>query len=200
MTPVKPLFARPGELRLPPLALAKNSRHFIAFKDLLGAGPPPVPARPQREFLTAPSPLLQHSEPEAGRERRPCSVPVLDEAPPGPALNPESPLDPMLVVLALPSSPPAALVSEVTPRADFALAVEELVRRISWGGDRRSGTARIEFGAGGLEGGSIVVHALGRQIQVDLDLPAGFDGRALEQRLRERLEARGLEVTAFTAR
>jgi len=91
-------------------------------------------------------------------------------------------------------------VSEVTPRADFASAVEELVRRISWGGDRRSGTARIEFGAGALEGGSIVVQALGRQVEVVLEVPAGFDGRALEDRLRQRLAARGIELAAVTVR
>ncbi|HEV8248252.1 MAG TPA: hypothetical protein VGP93_20895 [Polyangiaceae bacterium] len=101
------------------------------------------------------------------------------------------------------SGSPALLsaTQQLTPRADFATGIEELVRRISWGGDRRSGTARIEFGAGSLRGAAVVVHASGgRRVSLELELPVGADAHGLERRLRERLELRGIEVTELTIR
>jgi hypothetical protein len=107
-------------------------------------------------------------------------------------------LDPLQLVLAAP--PHAAPSTSHAPRTDFVAAVEELVRRVSWGGDRRTGTARIELGGGTLAGGSILVHAQGKQVQVELELPPGIDGRELEARLSRRLAARGIEVAAITVR
>jgi hypothetical protein len=110
----------------------------------------------------------------------------------------EPTLDPMEIVLASPPTSPSP--THLTPRIDFVAAVEELVRRVSWGGDRRSGAARIELGGGALAGGSILVQTRGRQVQVEVELPPGADGRELEARLSQRLAARGLEVVVITMR
>jgi hypothetical protein len=72
--------------------------------------------------------------------------------------------------------------------------LEQLVRRLSWGGSGRRGSARIELGAGALEGGSVVVHVDGREVSLELDLPSGVSEAEWRQRLVTRLEARGLVV------
>jgi hypothetical protein len=191
--------------------LGKKKHPFMDFRESLrsglgaesapgGAGPL-APGKGVAETLTLGTPLAEGgatgvADPPA-LKRPAAAAAVLF---PDDGSGNQAQLDPLEIVLAVPATPAAPLASDFTPRADFATAVEELVRRISWGGDRRSGTARIELGNGSLEGGSILVQALGRQVQVELDLPAGFDGRALEQRLRERLAARGIEVAAFSLR
>jgi hypothetical protein len=109
-------------------------------------------------------------------------------------------LDPLTLALALPAAPGRMAAAELTPRADFANAVEELVRRIAWGGDRSSGTARIEFGSGRYRGGIILVHAEGRDVTVELELPSGADGAELGARLRTRLEEKGLSLTEVRIR
>jgi hypothetical protein len=109
-------------------------------------------------------------------------------------------LDPLTLALALPAAPRPAAGTELTPRADFANAVEELVRRIAWGGDRSSGTARIEFGSGRYRGGIILVRAEGRDVTVELELPSGADGAELGSRLRARLEEKGLSLSEVRIR
>jgi hypothetical protein len=73
---------------------------------------------------------------------------------------------------------------------DLALAAERMLRRLSWGGDARRGTARLELGAGALSGAELVVTAEGGHISLDLRLPTDADG-GLADRIRRRLEARG---------
>ncbi|MBX3188679.1 MAG: hypothetical protein KF819_16800 [Labilithrix sp.] len=72
-----------------------------------------------------------------------------------------------------------------------------LVRRIAWAGDRHRGSVRMELGAGAYAGTTIVVHAEGGRVRVEI----GGSGREIEQ-LRERLDARlrrhGLDVDAVT--
>lgn len=82
--------------------------------------------------------------------------------------------------------------------ADAAL-IEEVVRRISWGGDRRRGAARIELG-GAFLGTTIVVHGEGRAVALDIELAPGADAGALPARLAARLAARGLEVRSVDVR
>ncbi len=118
------------------------------------------------------------------------------EAPP-PGADPLPLIDPFEVVFAVPKGAQHSACD--TPRADYATAVEEVVRRISWGGDRRSGTARIELGGGPLKGAVIVVHANeARRVAIELELPPGLDATGLAQRLRQRLAGRGIDLSALT--
>ncbi len=64
------------------------------------------------------------------------------------------------------------------------------MRRIAWGGDRCSGTARIELGAGRYQGAVILVRTQGRDVSVELALPSGVDGGELAERLHARLEGK----------
>jgi hypothetical protein len=66
------------------------------------------------------------------------------------------------------------------------------VRRIAWSGDRHRGTVRLELGAGELAGGTLLVHAEDGRVRVHLDVPPGVDTRQWEQRIRDRLAARGV--------
>jgi hypothetical protein len=109
-------------------------------------------------------------------------------------------VDPLALALALPVAAPPPSALEPAPRAEFASAVEELVRRIAWGGDRSSGTARIEFGAGRYRGGIILVHAEGRDVTIELELPNGADAAELGERLRARLEEKGINLTGLRSR
>lgn len=96
---------------------------------------------------------------------------------------------------AAPVAPPGAVV---TPGghavADFA-AIEDAVRRVAWGGDRRRGVARIELG-GEHAGTAIVVHGEGRSVGLTVHGSAGAATGELAERLLGRLRARGLDVSS----
>jgi hypothetical protein len=79
------------------------------------------------------------------------------------------------------------------------VALEEVVRRVAWGGDRRSGVARLELGGAHL-GTAIVVRGAGREVALSIELARGSDAGTLPARLLERLRARGLEVTDVEVR
>jgi len=104
-------------------------------------------------------------------------------------------------LLASASASPAASsgslvgVSSVTELA----AVEEAVRRVAWGGDRRAGIARIELGGAHL-GTAITVRGAGRAVTLSIELGGGSDAGSLPARLVERLRARGLDVTNVEVR
>jgi hypothetical protein len=74
----------------------------------------------------------------------------------------------------------------------------ELVRKIAWAGDGKKGSMRLELGAGPLAGGTLVVHADGGRVRVELNAPAGTDVAAWRTRLHERLEQRGVTVDEVT--
>jgi hypothetical protein len=74
----------------------------------------------------------------------------------------------------------------------------ELVRRIAWSGDGKRGSIRLEFGAGALSGGTLVVHADDGRVRVELEAPAGADVTAWRARLEERLASRGVVVEELT--
>jgi hypothetical protein len=82
----------------------------------------------------------------------------------------------------------AAPVRNLEP--ELTLAAERWLRRLSWAGDGRRGTARLELGAGALAGAELIVTAEGAHISLDLRLPLDVDG-GLADRIRGRLEARG---------
>jgi hypothetical protein len=111
-------------------------------------------------------------------------------------------LDPLCRSLAAALSPallapsPAPLAGSPAGAANVVelAAVEEAVRRVAWGGDRRAGVARIELGGAHL-GTAIVVRGAGRAVALSIELGSGSDAHSLPARLVERLKARGLTVT-----
>ena len=86
-----------------------------------------------------------------------------------------------------------------SPCAPDVAMVEEVVRRIAWGGDRRAGVARIELGGAHL-GTAIVVRGSGREVALSIELGLGVNAGALPERLVARLKARGLAVTELEVR
>ncbi len=112
-------------------------------------------------------------------------------------------IDPLELNLAGVPLGPAGAATGVAPGGgapagaplDLAVA-NEIVRRLSWGGDRRRGVARIELAGGGV----ITVTGEGREVTLDVTLPKGEGDHDLARRLTQRLEARGLEVRDIVIR
>lgn len=130
--------------------------------------------------------------PGSSSGRRPGAVAVQDDL--------GSALDPLNRSLALPGLTPTGLLhAPLAPPGtrvagvDVA-ALEEAVRRVSWGGDARRGVARIELG-GEYAGTAVVIRGEGRELSLRLELGRGADARGLTERLVARLTARGLRVT-----
>jgi hypothetical protein len=69
-----------------------------------------------------------------------------------------------------------------------------IVRRIAWAGDGRKGSLRLEFGAGALAGGTLVVHADDGRVKVELHAPPGTDADAWRERILARLEEKRIGV------
>jgi hypothetical protein len=82
----------------------------------------------------------------------------------------------------------------VRARASLEEVLPAVVRRIAWSGDGRKGSLRLEFGAGALAGGTLVVHADDGRIRVQLSAPPGADASAWKERIVSRLEERKLHV------
>jgi hypothetical protein len=104
-------------------------------------------------------------------------------------------------------APPACAHAATTagaedPHARGARSLEELVpelvRRIAWSGDGKRGAVRLELGAGAYAGASVIVHADGPRVRVELGgLPEG-DLARLRERLDARLRAQGLDLEGIT--
>jgi hypothetical protein len=77
--------------------------------------------------------------------------------------------------------------------------VQEVVRRVSWGGDRRRGVARIELD-GAFSGTTIWVRGEGRSVELEVSFGRGLESDGLTDRLLRRLRARGLDVTELEVR
>jgi hypothetical protein len=123
-----------------------------------------------------------------------------------------SELDPLALTLAEPgvgvplvggALPPAAVPEGTSgvPAGSVweSLLIGEVVRRVSWGGDRRRGLARIEL-AGALEGTCILVEGEGREVAVEIALAPGAEPGDLCERLAARFARRGLTVRSLTVR
>jgi hypothetical protein len=89
----------------------------------------------------------------------------------------------------IPSAP-----SLVRAHASLEDVLPAIVRRIAWSGDGRKGSVRLEFGAGALAGGTLVVHADDGRVRVELSAPPGADASAWKERIVSRLEERRLHV------
>ena len=115
---------------------------------------------------------------------------------------PEVVLDPLVCHLAMNQCLNASVQPNLATPLPAALPMREdlqnmlvgLARRIAWGGDRRKGTARIELSGGALAGATLIVHTEQRSVEVELELPQGMAARGWQQRISERLEARGFSV------
>lgn len=109
-------------------------------------------------------------------------------------------LDPLELAMATPLGSLPPNTRDLGPSVASLLdpLVAELVRSIAWGGDRRRGAARLELGGKRFGGASVVVHADGKAIALEIAAPAHADAHELGERLRERFEARGLTVRTVT--
>jgi hypothetical protein len=102
-----------------------------------------------------------------------------------------------------PAAAPELVVAQASVTAaggalDAVLAAEVL-QRVAWGGDRRRGVARLELG-GDLAGAVVGVRGEGREVALELTLPAGRSASDLPERLGARLAARGLVVRELVVR
>jgi hypothetical protein len=103
-------------------------------------------------------------------------------------------IDPLELSLARPLGfSPRDPVKPAAPMADALTVawIERAVERLSFGGDRRTGIARIELG-GSWTGTVLVVRASGREVRLELELAGRPGGAALAERLAARLRERGL--------
>jgi hypothetical protein len=83
---------------------------------------------------------------------------------------------------------------DVEARASLESILPELVKKIAWSGDGKRGSMRLELGAGALAGGTLVVHADGGRVRVELAVPEDADKDAWKAKLHERLLGRGIAV------
>ena len=116
------------------------------------------------------------------------------------AVGRDATIDPIVRILVTLAARGAAVVPEAAPRPDVRAPLEHLmtrlVRRIAWSGNARTGSARLELGAGELEGATLTIHADDGVVRVALELPPGVDRAAWKERIMGRLGARGLQVEA----
>jgi hypothetical protein len=106
----------------------------------------------------------------------------------------------MQILLAVPprSGAPAPPAAEAPRAPDVRTPMEQLmsklVRRVAWSGNARSGAARLELGAGELEGATLLIQADQGSVRVTIDLPPGVDRAAWRERIAGKLGTRGLHV------
>lgn len=113
------------------------------------------------------------------------------------------PMDPTVRQMAA-LAPPLPAVTAVSaaaapdaPRSRMSMEelLPSLVKRIAWAGDRNQGSVRLELGAGRFAGTTLVVHAEGSKVRVEV---SGADADELRPLLDERLRRSGLDVESVT--
>jgi hypothetical protein len=92
---------------------------------------------------------------------------------------------PTVVVSAAPAAPSTL---------ELGAWVERWVRRVALGGDQRRGVARLDIGQGQFAGAELLVVAEAGQVSVQLTLPPEASAPGIAERLRARLERRGLSA------
>jgi hypothetical protein len=143
------------------------------------------------------------------RPRAVDEVGVADDRPPRRSASlVVDPLDPMVralfsqglagdkAALAAAVSAPQADTVAVASRVSLEHVMSRFVRRVAWSGDAHSGTARLELGAGALEGATLTIRSDHGAVSVSLELPPGVDPAEWRDRIARRLAARGLQVAA----
>jgi hypothetical protein len=167
------------------------------FKHLLAVPkkPQPVdrPVEQPREGDPLPPDAVRRARRDAERE----------EPLPSPSPSDSPLLDPLVCALSHPRAL-ETLATVATPPSTFELPVEalleRLVRRVAVGGTGRRGTARLELGAGGLDGTTVTIHAdENGEVSVEVELAPGARGDWHEG-LKEKLERRGLTVKSVEVR
>jgi hypothetical protein len=78
--------------------------------------------------------------------------------------------------------------------ANVAELVERWVRRAALGGDQRRGAVRLDIGHGRFAGSELLIVAEAGCVSVELNLPPSQADAGLSERLRTRLEQRGLSA------
>lgn len=188
-----------GNVRAPVLPPRTAFRALVM--GAFGAVPAPQHGGPRRESVPTPGLGISHpqkeqvaarEEPE-GRKRDDDASLELD-----PAVRHAAQLAPPMATAS--EGAREADVAQVARRASLEELVPQLVRRIAWGGDARRGSVRMELGAGELAGATLVVHADGGRVRVELTVPSGADAEAWRDRIERRLAARGLDVAAVDVR
>jgi hypothetical protein len=120
------------------------------------------------------------------------------------AIGRDATLDPMMQVLGAlaPRNGMACATARPEPsahpeaRTSMEQLMARLVRRVAWSGNGRNGVARLELGAGELEGATLIIQANDGLVRVALELPPGVDRAEWKVRISERLALRGLQVEA----
>ncbi len=166
----------------------------------------PLPARPAAAPALAVEPketaLGEKVAPQDGRERGgegegdghgggrddARELDLLD-----PGLRHAASLGPPVLPLATASASATAAEAPLRARSLEEL-LPALVRRIAWAGDRHSGSVRLELGAGAYAGTTVVVHAEGGRVRVEISGHEGPDLDRLRSRLHSRLRGHGLDV------
>jgi len=91
--------------------------------------------------------------------------------------------------------------AQAATQANARVSMEELlpalVKKIAWSGDAQRGTVRMELGAGELAGATLMVSSEGGRVRVQLQAPPGTDTASWRERLRGRLEAKGLSIESL---
>lgn len=99
-----------------------------------------------------------------------------------------------------PNLGPAPAAPADAPATHARLSLEELmpllVKRIAWSGDKHQGSVRLEIGAGAYAGATVIVHADGGRVRVEVGGHGDLDG--LRTRLDRRLRRHGLDVESVT--
>lgn len=107
---------------------------------------------------------------------------------------------PIVAVVAPPVAAPPVAALATNGKASLEELFGAGVRRVAWGGDARKGTARVEMGDGALDGAVVTVHAEGRSVRIEVAGAEGERSSTWAERVRARLEARGLEVEEIAFR
>jgi hypothetical protein len=102
-------------------------------------------------------------------------------------------LSPSVGVNPLPAPAEPSLASPAGA-AQVADLVERWVRRVALGGDQRRGVARLDIAEGRYAGAELLVSAEAGHVSVELTLPEAPADAGLCERLRARLEQRGLSA------
>ena len=92
------------------------------------------------------------------------------------------------------SASEAAEAPTRTARSSLEELMPSMVKKVAWSGDGTRGAVRLELGSGTLAGSTLLVHAEGSRVRVQLDAPSGTDHASWQREIRTRLEARGLTV------